>query len=174
MDDSARIVKVNFAGSGGSGKTSLILALLGELFYYDYHTTIGADFKLLTQHVGDEDIKLMLWDVNCSDRFMLRECYHCRGSDIILIVADLGRNNSLEDTEFFYKKVLKYQDKKNIFLIGTKNDMIDTSKSEVMKRLTKFSNDNDIVFIDVSAKTGSNIDMLKDVLFSAAQKVPPK
>ena len=56
------LAKVVVIGDSGVGKTNLITKYCDGVFKESYVATIGVDFKLKTVNVGNELVKLQIWD----------------------------------------------------------------------------------------------------------------
>jgi GTPase SAR1 family protein len=83
------IYKVVVAGDGNVGKTSLVRRYCEGKFEASRITTLGVDFQTKVVTVGDQTIKLSIWDVAGQDRFVsFRDTFY-RGAHAVALVYDV-------------------------------------------------------------------------------------
>ena len=98
LEDMRALKKVIILGDSGVGKTSLMTRFVHHRFSSAYKATIGADF--LTKDCVMEDgktVTLQIWDTAGQERFQSLGVAFYRGSDVCVIVFDVGNAKSFEN-----------------------------------------------------------------------------
>ena len=152
-----RKIKVTLLGEQNTGKTSIIIRLMREIFKRT-DATIGATYA----SYKNDDIIYDLWDTAGSERFMALTPMYYRGSDIIVLVYDLSNLSSMDKVKFFLNRIREELKKEYaIILVGNKLDLID-NKDNIRNPL---KDEHNIDFVCISAKTGENFADFKEILF---------
>jgi Ras-related protein Rab-11A len=157
--------KVLILGPPAVGKTSLMHRFVSNDFNADYHSTIGAkfltkDIKLNPEETEGEEAQLSLWDVGGQPRFLdLRTTFY-RGANGALIVFDLVREETFEEVDTWLTEMTATLTKEIPFiLIGNKSDLIRKEGRKVdIKEAQEYAKKKDSVYIETSAKTGTNVE----------------
>ncbi|ORM39930.1 Ras-related protein Rab-1A [Babesia sp. Xinjiang] len=180
--DYDHLFKLVLIGDSGVGKSCVLLrfAVCARLIYIDalqddtftdsYITTIGVDFRFRTVEVGGRRVKLQIWDTAGQERFRTITSAYYRGADAIIIVYDITdkvghsvshamtAQLSFGNVGTWLSEVEKFApDGIQKLLIGNKSDQSqarDVDPSEVQE----FSEQHDIPYIEMSAKTGHNVE----------------
>eukprot|EP01084_Bolivina_argentea_P097428 175130_1 len=124
-------------------------------------TTIGIDFKIKTLEIDDIKVKFQIWDTNGVDRFATIRCAYYRGSHAIMIVYNLRDRESFHGVNDFLREIAQYSnDKTIIMLLGNQADNHNSFKKREVTtaEAEQFARDNDLYFMEVSAKTGMNVE----------------
>lgn len=172
------VYKVTLLGDGAVGKTSLRDRFMGKAFPTEYLMTIGADFATKSLEIGGRRVKFQIWDLAGQPRFeMVRELYY-KGALGGLLVFDVTRPHSFENSTSWIKEVWGNNGKGRIPLVilGNKTDLrnkVPTSvrakqAEQLAEELSKIcaSEGFSISYIETSAKTGENV----ETAFSALGK----
>jgi len=87
--------KVCLLGSSSVGKTSLVKQFVEGIFNEKYLTTIGVkiDKKIIT--LENDEVKLMVWDIEGTDRYNTFQEKYLRGCAGYIIVVDQTRTSSV-------------------------------------------------------------------------------
>lgn len=171
---SARIdgfFKVIIIGDSGVGKSSL-----AEYFVHrtcaqsDKSSTIGIDF--LTKMVVTKDnktIKLNIWDTAGQERFKGIVNAYFRHAQGIIICFSLSNNNTFDNIRSLINTIRIQCDNLPIIIVGTFSDRI--GEREVSQKLIDelvndliVEMDMDIQYVEVSSKTGENVDRVFELL----------
>src|SRR5262249_20611184 len=87
--------KVCMVGTYAVGKTSLVRQFVDSVYSEKYHTTVGVKVDKKIVQVGEEEVTLVLWDIEGTERgFDLRQSY-LRGAAGYLLVADGTRPDTI-------------------------------------------------------------------------------
>jgi small GTP-binding protein len=148
--------KVAMLGAYAVGKTSLVRQFVHSLFDEKYHSTIGVKIDEKEVRIGEDDIKLMLWDIaGAEDRFSVPISY-VRGSSGILLVVDGTRPETLDRGLDLIEEVEAVMARVPIVVVLNKSDLtgewkLDEQNLEKLKALN-------CPHIKGSAKTGTGVE----------------
>lgn len=163
------IFKVAFIGHQGVGKSSICHRMVKNAFDDTIESTIGAAFLSFSTNDGR---KVNIWDTAGQERYFSLAPMYTKGSNVIVIVYDMSDAYSLD---LLITKWIPYveknvnvlnvlessDDKTRIVLVGNKKDIALTQyrNIEVPKQIDSY--------VEVSAKTGENCDLLKQEIIKA-------
>lgn len=154
-------VKITILGESTTGKTAIAYRLVRNEFTEKTESTIGASFLTLI----DNNVKFEIWDTAGQERYLALVPMYYRGADVILLVFDLSRLETIERLLHYLEKISKDLTNYKILIIGNKLDLIDpTDLPRIDKQLkTKLENYKYLFkiidFINISTKTGENFDL---------------
>ena len=151
-------IKLGLLGDSNVGKTSIIFSFLNFKFR-EKMTTLILD-KLETKFISNdgEEKKLILMDNGGAEKFHSIAIKNIKNVDGIILVFDITSRTSFENLSFWINSIKKLSKNPFIVLFGNK---IDREKSEwkvAKEELNKFSEENNIKYLGVSAKTKKGID----------------
>lgn len=170
------LFKILLIGDSGVGKSSVLLRFVDNDFTESFISTIGVDFKIRTIRLNDKIIKLQIWDTAGQDRFRTIVSSYYRGAQGIIIVYDVSDRQSFHNVRYWMEEINKYANSlcKKI-LVGNK---IDLKRCVTYEEGSDLAQSLDIPFIETSAKSGSNVDLvfttLSDLLRSRINKQEEK
>lgn len=155
-------LKVVLLGKEYGGKTSLV-----ERYLYDrfdaatpYQNTIGAAYGAKQIAVRNRRITLGIWDTAGSERYEAMSRIYYRGAGAAIVCFDLTDRESYQKAKFWVSELRKHEEKCQIFLCGTKNDLI---KEEGRYRAISYHDVLDYAeeigakMFETSSKTGEGI-----------------
>ncbi|WP_416307801.1 Rab family GTPase [Neptunicella sp. SCSIO 80796] len=87
--------KVCLFGASGVGKTSLVRQFVDGIFSDKYLTTIGVKVDKKRIECEQQDVQLMLWDIEGTDRYSVFQERYLRGASAYIVVVDQTRTSSL-------------------------------------------------------------------------------
>jgi small GTP-binding protein len=152
------IYKLVVAGEGGVGKTTLIIRYCEGIFKHDTRTTVGVGFASKEVNLGDESIKLQIWDFGGEERFRFILPAYCKGANAALLAFDTTRFQSVRNLPEWVEIIRKNAGNIPIILVGTKIDL-DEKRTVKREEGEQFSKKNGLNgYYDVSSKTGLNVD----------------
>lgn len=150
--------KVVLIGSGSVGKTSIVIRFSNKTFTEVNESTIGAAFISRDIQTPTGPVSLHVWDTAGQERYRSLVPKYSQGASAIIIVYDISDPESFEEAKTWY-----FETKSNIagnvswFLVANKCDL----KSNVeQEKVEEFANQNDLNYIETSAKTGQNVEEL--------------
>jgi small GTP-binding protein len=86
-------------GSFAVGKTSLVRRYIDGIYSDVYHTTVGVKVDNKIVRAGENEVKLVLWDLAGDDEFQPIHWSYVRGAFGYLLVADGTRAATLRKAE---------------------------------------------------------------------------
>ena len=155
------ILKLLKIGDQFVGKSSIINRYIDDKFNEDIKPTLGIDFKTKMIQKGENLIKISIYDTAGEEKYrhLIKNYYN--GSNGILLVFDITDKNSFDNLNFWLDELEKNCNLNNlyIFLVGNKTDLKKERKVSY-DEAKNFADMKKIPYIEISAKTGDNIDKL--------------
>ena len=159
------IIKILTLGATQVGKTSIVLRYSEDKFNYNKIATIGIDFKIKIIKKGNERIKVSIYDTAGQERFQNIVKHYYKGANGVLLIYDITKRDTFKNLDFWIKDLEDNSDIDNLFiyLIGNKNDLQE-KRQVTYEEANSFAKSKNIPYIEISAKTGDNIQKLFDGL----------
>lgn len=88
--------KIVMLGLWGVGKTSLVQRYVHSIYEEKYHSTIGVKTDSKDVSLGDEHLKLMIWDIAGAEADFAVPLHYVQGAEGCLLVIDGTRPESLD------------------------------------------------------------------------------
>jgi len=156
--------KVCMLGSLAVGKTSLIRRFVSSIFSDDYLSTVGVKIskKALVMDDGRE-VNLLLWDLEGQDDYDDVNVSYLKGASGLLFVIDGTRGETLAQALEIRESGLKVagEGTPQLFLVN-KNDV--REEWQVSGAVLGALRDKGYEMLEVSAKTGENVEKAFDIL----------
>lgn len=163
------LIKIIMFGDA-AGKSSIVNRFIDDTFSENIMYTVGVDFRIKTLKIDDKIVKVQIWDTSGQERFRNITVSYYRGANGIIYVYDVLRRESFDHLNNWIKEVeLLSNDNKEELIIGNKTDRCDRCIME--DEAIVYSKGKDIPYIEVSAKTGHNID---NAFTSLIRRIIPK
>uniref|UniRef100_A0A7S0ISG8 Uncharacterized protein n=1 Tax=Calcidiscus leptoporus TaxID=127549 RepID=A0A7S0ISG8_9EUKA len=155
-----RKYKLVFVGDQAVGKTSIISRFMYDTFDNHYSSTIGIDFVSKSVPVDDGTIRLQLWDTAGQERFRSLIPSYIRDSHVAVVVFDLTSRASFEATSKWIEDVRAQRGNDVVLvLVGNKTDL-DDKREVTAAEIEAKASEEQIMFIETSAKDGFNVKLL--------------
>ena len=162
------IIKILIIGDSTVGKTNFVYKFSEDKFSENYFASTGIELKTTSIQIDGKSIKIQLWDTAGQEKFraMTKNLY--LKSQGIIILFDITN-----ETSFINLKNWMSQIKEScgedipILLVGNKIDLEDNRVIN-KERAMEYANNENIEYIEVSSKTGENINK---ALTSLLQKI---
>ena len=162
------IIKILIIGDSTVGKTNFVYKFSEDKFSENYFATTGIELKTSSIQIDGKSIKIQLWDTAGQEKYraMTKNLY--LKSQGIIILFDITN-----ETSFINLKNWMSQIKEScgedipILLVGNKIDLEDNRVIN-KERAMEYANNENIEYIEVSSKTGENINK---ALTSLLQKI---
>lgn len=150
--------KVLIIGDSTVGKTSLTIRYVSGSFIDDLRLTIGVDFYNKTLTMNEETVKFQLWDFAGEQRFRFLLPQYCKGANGVFFLYDITKPPTLEHLPEWISIVRQSCGSKiPILLIGSKADLDEYRKVPKEKALQTLKKYNLTDYIELSSKTGKNV-----------------
>ena len=165
------IIKILTLGDTSVGKSSIVLRFTEEKFDDNQFSTIGIDFKTKYIKRGDSSVKVLIWDTAGQEKFQNIARQYYKGANGVLLIYDIGNRKSFQRIDFWLKELKDNNRLEELFicLVGNKIDMED--KREITREEgEQYAKDNNIIFFEVSAKTGNGINLLFDKVINGSME----
>lgn len=150
--------KVVVVGASGVGKTAIVQRLTDGTFADEQQPTIGVEFKCFPTNVGNDIVKLNIWDTAGQEKFRSVSKAYFRNAVGAVLVFALDDMKSFDDLNGWLSDIHTLcVPNARILVVGNKTDLVDTrciSQSEAQD----FAERHKIDYIETSALDGSNID----------------
>ena len=155
------ILKLLTIGDQFVGKSSIINRYIDDKFNENIKPTLAIDYKTKMIQKGENLIKISIYDTAGEEKYrhLIKNYYN--GSNGILLVFDITDKNSFDNLNFWLDELEKNCNLNNlyIFLVGNKTDLKKERKVSY-DEAKNFADMKRIPYIEISAKTGDNIDKL--------------
>ena len=163
------VIKLTIIGNYAVGKTSIRNVYLKIGFNEETLSTVGYN-KLETMFKLEDgkEIKLVIWDTAGQERFHSIALSSVKNSQGIILVYDVTNKDSFNDLNTWLNEIKQSTDKVSIILFGNKCDKEDRIISQA--EAEKFAKDNNIPYIETSAKLNLNIDKGFSIVANDAYK----
>lgn len=166
-------MKVVFVGPATVGKTSLIGRYCMNTFRPETLSTIGVSFFSHPVDVDGCKTELMIWDTAGEERFKSVAPSLLRGTDGVVLVYDLTREQSFADLSIYYDMFINNvavpdDSDPPILLLGNKNDLLNEEgvSTEFKGQVQAWCEERQIKLVyEVSAKTGYGV---QDAMYNLA------
>ena len=167
------IIKILSLGDTMVGKSSIVLRFSEDKFDDNQFATIGIDFKTKYIKIADSSVKVLIWDTAGQEKFQNIAKQYYKGANGVLLIYDIGSRKSFERIDFWLKELKENNriDELFICLVGNKVDLED-KRVITTEEGEKYAKDNNILFFEVSAKTGKGVvELFNKVIGGAMDKV---
>ena len=155
------ILRVLTIGDKTVGKSSIIIKYIDNKFDENIKSTLGIDYKTKIIQKGDNLIKVTIYDTAGEEKYrdLIKNYYN--GSNGILLIYDITNRNSFDDLNYWLEELKKNCNLNNlyIYLVGNKTDL-EKKRQVSYDEAKNFADMKKIPYIEISAKTGDNIDKL--------------
>jgi small GTP-binding protein len=158
--------KICIFGDKGVGKTTLVNHYLTNKFIDNIQATLGASVHVKDIEIENGTIKLQIWDFGGQKRFKFLISSYARGSAGGIFMFDLTNYETLIALKEWlpeFGKTVRYVP---LIIVGGKSDL---EEQRVIKReevLSIMESYNFHKYVECSAKTGENVDLVFRVLVS--------
>lgn len=151
--------KIILIGDVNVGKSSIIKRYVDNTFESAKESTIGAEFVLKIEENNQKDkINVNIWDTAGMERFRSISRTYYKYANGIVITYDVNSRNSFENVKRWLNDVLEYAENNQSYvflLLGNKCEI--ENRKVTYEEGEKLARENDMIFYEVSAKKGINI-----------------
>lgn len=165
------IHKLVLLGSSCVGKSSILLRFIKNRFNQQECSTIGASFLTSKIVLDDCIIKFEIWDTAGQERYHSLVRLYYRNASVIFVTFDVNCYTSYMTAKAWIVELKKCgPENAFIVLVGNKVDIIGLSRIRA-ELVNEYAIENNIPYIETSAKTNYNIEKLfKDAALSVPKR----
>ena len=161
------IIKLLTLGDTTVGKSSIVLRFAENRFDDNQFATIGIDFKTKYIKYRDSSVKVLIWDTAGQEKFQNIAKQYYKGANGVLLIYDISKRKSFERVDFWLKELKDNNKIEDLFicLVGNKIDLEDKREIKTEEG-ESYAKNNNIKFLEVSARSGKNISQLFDLILN--------
>lgn len=158
MDNQDFVFKLVIVGDSGVGKSCLMHHFIYNRFKKDTTQTIGVDFSAKSIKLGNQEIKLQIWDTAGQEKFRSVARSYYRGAIGIIIVYDITKAESFQHVpQWLNDAKNSARSECSVCVVGNKCDL-EESRTVSMNEGSKYCLENNLLHFECSAFSGENID----------------
>lgn len=160
------IFRCILTGDAGVGKTSICEKIAYNTFCIHAVPTIGVEYSSIKLDIDNNIIKCQLWDTAGAERFRCITKTYYRNICLSILVFDLSNINSFKNITYWMKEVannINSVENYKTLLIGNKSDK---NRKVKMEDIQNFVIDNDILYVETSAKKDNMKQKFKEIITS--------
>ena len=151
------LYKIVTVGSSAVGKTSIIIRYTTGKFREYYAPTLGADFSVKAMNIGENKVKLQIWDLGSQDFLGHVRAGYYHGARGVVYMFDVTRPKSLEELWAWKKEVDSQLRGVKALVVANKTDLDKdrmVSREEGEEFAKKFLAD----YMEASVKLNKGVD----------------
>ncbi|MHA2007000.1 MAG: Rab family GTPase [Promethearchaeota archaeon] len=164
MTDYDYTFKLMMLGDASVGKTSLTYRYISGFFTPDLRLTIGVDFYSKTTEFNSKKVKLQIWDFGGEERFRFLLSQYCKGANGAFFLYDITNVQSIGHLPDWTQIVRENAGDIPIMLIGSKSDLDEYRTVPREDGILAAKKYNLSSFIELSSKTGQNVEKAFNVM----------
>jgi len=145
-------------GDPSCGKSCLLNRFIKDKWEENSIQTLGVEFGSKTIEIGDRVIKLQIWDTAGQERFRSITRTYYRNAAGCILVYDISKRESYNNLIVWLNEAREVAIPGIVFiLVGNKSDLDDSRKVTFLEA-SRFAQENDLLFLETSAKLGKNVE----------------
>tara|TARA_B110000908_G_scaffold169588_1_gene227036 strand:- start:103 stop:708 length:606 start_codon:yes stop_codon:yes gene_type:complete len=148
--------KTVILGESSVGKSSISSRFTRDTFYQFQEPTIGASFLKGSIELNNKSITFEIWDTAGQERYHSLAPLYYRNAVFAIVVYDITSLSSFNEAQCWINEIKIKSDTKVIALIGNKVDL-ETNRQVIKEDIAEYVNDNNLIHLETSAKSGYNI-----------------
>ncbi|KAJ1531965.1 hypothetical protein ONE63_000602 [Megalurothrips usitatus] len=145
-------------GSAGAGKSCLLHQFIESKFKDSSSHTIGVEFGSKIVKVGGKSVKLQIWDTAGQERFRSVTRSYYRGAAGALLVYDITSRDSFNALSNWLRDARTLAGPNIVILLAGNKKDLDSKREVTFLEASKFAQENELIFLESSAKTGENVE----------------
>ena len=153
-------IKICLLGDVSVGKTSIASRFCKNSFNENYINTIGGAYQQQNVILNNGvKMKLHIWDTSGQDRFRSMTNLYYRDAQVAILTYDVTNEQSLDSLSYWLRELNDKVDQDNMLLClaGNKTDVEASKKKVSTIRGKEFAEQNNMIFFETSAKTGTGV-----------------
>lgn len=158
----ARIKPINkyktvVLGDSSVGKSSIGMRFTSNKFNSFEEPTIGASFITRALELEGNKFSFEIWDTAGQERYRSLAPMYYRNAVFAIVVYDITSYESYDNAKVWINEVMIKEFTHVIILVGNKIDL-NSERKVSEEEAEKYAKENNILFIETSAKSGENIE----------------
>ena len=154
------LFKYIIIGDAAVGKSNILLKYAHNQFKPEYQLTIGVEFGAKNIVIQNKIYRIQIWDTAGQENFRSITRAYYKNSVCAVIVYDISNKESFDNVSIWVEDCRSQSPKTiSLVLVGNKKDLEDQREVSYEKG-EEFAKANGMLFFEVSAKTGQNINEL--------------
>lgn len=150
--------KVVVVGESGVGKTSMVQRLVDKIYTDDKQPTIGVEFKCFQTSLGEDTVKLNIWDTAGQEKFRSVSKAYFRNAVGAVLVYSISSKNSFDELDGWLNDLHSLAaPNAAIVLVGNKCDLED-QRQVGNADAELFAQRHGLEFLETSALDTTNIE----------------
>jgi len=165
--------KIVILGDSAVGKTSIALRYIENKFSDAHIVTLGATFQQPRVKLKNGNtVKMNLWDTTGEEKFRSMLPMYYKSAKGAILTYDIGNKKSFDSVEYWIEELNEHVRAENLvlFLVGNKKDLPPEERQIQTATAAKIAEEQKMLFLEVSAKTGKNINELFSTLAEELSK----
>lgn len=161
--------KLVLLGDSAVGKSCLVVRFVRDEFFENQEPTIGAAFLTQTVSLEDATVKFEIWDTAGQERYRSLAPMYYRGAAAAIVVYDIQKKDSFQGAKTWVKELQRRGDPNVVIaLAGNKSDK-ESNRKVSTEEAQVYAKENEIIFLETSALTASNV---RNLFIEIAKKLP--
>ncbi|PRW20941.1 Ras-related RABF1 [Chlorella sorokiniana] len=167
--------KLVLLGDSGVGKSALVQRQCRGTFNPDMTVTVGAAFLAHTLSLpSGVAVKFEIWDTAGQERYESLAPLYYRGATAAAIVFDVSSEKSFARAQHWVAELQRHASQRPLMvLVGNKTDLPAEERAVTREAAAELADSNDMLYIETSAKTGSNVAALFELIAEHIAAPPP-
>ena len=151
-------------GDETTGKTALLNHYISGFVHVDITAKTGVDFYSKTTVYHGRKVKLHVWVFGDEERFQFLMHQYCKGADAALFLYNITIPSSLDHLRDWNQIIREQAGNIPIMLVGTRAHLEEQRAVTKDQCIQAAQIHNPSGFIEVSSKTGQNVDHLFEAM----------
>ncbi|KAH7675092.1 Small GTPase superfamily ARF/SAR type protein [Dioscorea alata] len=152
--------KLVLVGDMGTGKTSIVLRFVKGQYFDCQESTIGAAFFSQTISLNEVTIKFDIWDTAGQERYHSLAPMYYRGAAAAIVVYDISSDDSFTRAKKWVEELQRQGNPYMVMALVANKADLETNRKVLAEEGERYAEENDMFFIETSAKTSQNVNEL--------------
>lgn len=160
--------KLVLLGDVGTGKTSVALRFVKGQFFEHQEATIGAAFFTQILSLPEATVKFDIWDTAGQERYHSLAPMYYRGAGAAIVVYDITNMDTFVRAKKWVEELQRKASPNLVMALVANKCDLETRREVMNEDGEKFSDENGMFFMEISAKTAFNIN---ELFFETAKRL---
>ena len=166
--------KIVLLGDTGVGKSSIATRFSQNKFQDSHEVTIGgAYFQHQVTLANGTSVKMHIWDTGGAERFRTMTHIYYKDANAAILAYDITHAKTLDAVKYWVEELTTHTDPKKMVLALAANKCDLTPETKFIVPLgKKYAEDNNMIFKETSAKTGTGVsELFKQIIDAVCAKL---